>query len=162
MEKRRETMRIEIEEALGENLAKHQQGPSPDAIPVNTSSLHVDFEIDVSDWTPGCEKTRDRCEEELTEWFKSLSLKTQLAIYYAQRLREFAHAHFFISSQDGKRTQVSPTDTHNFFAEHCPWITMVHQAENRIFTKNTKHFYKQPESGFNLFLITTLLRATEK
>ena len=101
----------------------------------------VSYEIDVCDWLPGCDKERDRCENELGEWFDNLSFKTQLAIYYAQRMSEYSNPPWLGAVFDPLNGC-------------CPWINMLREAENRIFTKNTKHFTGANTEGFILSLTT--------
>ena len=91
----------------------------------------VDYEIDSSDWQSGTTAEKDKCVLELGNWFEKLSAKSQVAIFYAQAFRT-----------------LSPDQP------DCPWLTMVQEAENRIFTKNTKHFVGEITRGFNLFLTT--------
>jgi len=70
------------------------------------------YTIDTADWGSGCEMDREKCEEALSEWFDNLSLKTKLAIYYAQKLCDEEIA----------------IDTLN----ECPWLQMLSAAAIRI------------------------------
>ena len=98
--------------------------------------MKITYKIDSDDWTSGHDD-RAKCVDALGEWFEGLSLKTQLAIHYAQY-----HAPELVQNLGTN--------------EHCPWLSMVWGAQDRVIKK---HADWTPGTGFNLNLYTTGVEA---
>lgn len=97
--------------------------------------IKVNYEIDSMDWTSGHDD-RQRCVDALSEWFDGLSLKSQLAIHYAQQTA----------------AQVDDPWQFDGWNGDCPWLTMQLDAEARIIDQFAP--WTREHCGFNLRLYT--------
>ena len=80
------------------------------------------YKIYCHEWL-GCKKRKKECELALSQWFRGLSEKTQLAIYYSQRAMRIEER-----KKRGDKTEV---DIRN----ECPWLTEKVWKEQRITRK---------------------------